>query len=219
MGTLFWQLNDTWPVASWASLEYGGGWKLLHYAAKRFYSPLLVAMVPGHERFSTEGQLLLKVVNDNAPDQNITVRMRALTVQGEELQQWKYSVTAAANAVSQIAVFSPGELPENCFLIWEWCDSDDVLLGENEFWLAAYKSYQLPKPSISVENIEDGDKNILLLTTDKPAFFVTLNLGGNKVYSDNGFTLLPGQPKRISVDKTLESKFVPVPENLTVEHL
>ena len=46
MGTLYWQLNDTWPVASWSSLEYGGGWKLLHYAARRFYQPLLIAMVP-----------------------------------------------------------------------------------------------------------------------------------------------------------------------------
>ncbi|KGF67012.1 beta-mannosidase, partial [Hoeflea sp. BAL378] len=42
MGTLYWQLNDTWPVASWASLEYGGGWKLVHYMARRFYAPVLV---------------------------------------------------------------------------------------------------------------------------------------------------------------------------------
>ena len=64
MGTLYWQLNDTWPVASWSSLEYGGGWKLLHYAARRFYQPLLIAMVPGHSRFGTDGQLLLNAVND-----------------------------------------------------------------------------------------------------------------------------------------------------------
>ena len=48
MGTIFWQLNDDWPVASWASLEYGGRWKALHHAARRFYAPLAAsAFRPG----------------------------------------------------------------------------------------------------------------------------------------------------------------------------
>ena len=36
MGALYWQLNDTWPCASWSSLNYGGSWKALHYAARKF---------------------------------------------------------------------------------------------------------------------------------------------------------------------------------------
>jgi beta-mannosidase len=43
-GTLIWQLNDCWPVASWASLDYFGRWKALHYAAKRFYAPVLLSV-------------------------------------------------------------------------------------------------------------------------------------------------------------------------------
>ena len=43
MGTLYWQLNDNWPVCSWSSLEYGGKWKLLHHAARRFYAPTIVS--------------------------------------------------------------------------------------------------------------------------------------------------------------------------------
>ena len=43
MGTLYWQLNDLWPVCSWSSLEYGGKWKLLHYMAKRFYAPTILS--------------------------------------------------------------------------------------------------------------------------------------------------------------------------------
>nr|WP_304442614.1 glycoside hydrolase family 2 protein [uncultured Acetatifactor sp.] len=43
MGTVVWQLNDIWPVASWASLDYYGNWKALHYAEKRMFAPLLLS--------------------------------------------------------------------------------------------------------------------------------------------------------------------------------
>lgn len=44
MGSLYWQLNDCWPVASWASIDYYGRWKALHYGARRFYSPLAISI-------------------------------------------------------------------------------------------------------------------------------------------------------------------------------
>ena len=43
MGAIYWQLNDCWPVASWASVDSFGRWKALHYAAKRFFSPVLLS--------------------------------------------------------------------------------------------------------------------------------------------------------------------------------
>lgn len=43
MGTLYWQLNDIWPTASWSSIDYYGRLKALHYVAKRFYNPVLIS--------------------------------------------------------------------------------------------------------------------------------------------------------------------------------
>jgi beta-mannosidase len=49
-GTLYWQLNDCWPVASWSSLDHAGRWKVLHYAARRFFAPVLLAVEEGVAR-------------------------------------------------------------------------------------------------------------------------------------------------------------------------
>lgn len=43
MGTIVWQLNDIWPVASWSSIDYFGRWKALHYAEKRMFAPVLLS--------------------------------------------------------------------------------------------------------------------------------------------------------------------------------
>jgi hypothetical protein len=42
MGSLVWQLNDIWQAPSWVSLGYGGSWKVLHYALKRAYAPVML---------------------------------------------------------------------------------------------------------------------------------------------------------------------------------
>ena len=64
MGTLYWQLNDVWPVASWSSLEYGGKWKQLHHHARRFYAPVMACVIARGPGAAVE----LWTVNDlNAP--------------------------------------------------------------------------------------------------------------------------------------------------------
>jgi beta-mannosidase len=54
MGTLYWQLNDNWPVASWSSIDYQGCWKATNYMAKHFFAPLLVSGVEDAEKGTVE---------------------------------------------------------------------------------------------------------------------------------------------------------------------
>lgn len=221
MGTLFWQLNDTWPVASWASLEYGGGWKLLHYAARRFYSPVLVAMVPGHSRFNTEGQLLLKVVNDHATDVQVDAELIGYDEQGNVYNRSSYSVKVAADGVQTLEVFSPTPSDTIAFYRWSWQSQVDgqTTHGQNEYWLGPYKNYNLPIPSVTASLLHDADKTTVVLTTDKPAYFVSIDLGGNRIFSDNGFTLMPGEERIISVERVLGSQYAPVLTELQLQHL
>ena len=76
MGTLIWQLNDTWPVCSWASLDHGGGWKLLHHMARAFYAPLFVSAVPVGDVIE------LRAVNDGAAPVDLTLVAMAVTMGG-----------------------------------------------------------------------------------------------------------------------------------------
>ena len=76
MGALYWQLNDTWPVASWSSLDYGGGWKLLHHMAQRFFQPVNVAAIPD------AGGFRAVAVNDTAAPVTSTVELRAAALDG-----------------------------------------------------------------------------------------------------------------------------------------
>ena len=58
MGSLYWQLNDCWPVASWSSIDYYGKWKALHYSTKKAFQPILISF------YKTENQLELHVISD-----------------------------------------------------------------------------------------------------------------------------------------------------------
>jgi len=77
MGTLYWQINDVYPVASWSSLDYGGQWKLLHYMAKRFFNPINVVAVPDGDT------ILLKAINDTAEKAEIAVEVQAVDANGK----------------------------------------------------------------------------------------------------------------------------------------
>lgn len=215
MGTLYWQLNDTWPVASWASLEYGGGWKLLHYAAKRFFAPLHVAMVPGHDRFGTAGQLLLKVVNDDTKSVDITGTLQLLKIDGSVVSQQHYKVTANGEAVSDILSLNAAEVPEDCYISWNWhtADGRDSC---NEYWIKPYKHFALPAPTVTAVRVDD---KTLEVSTDQPAYFVTVNLGSNEVLSDNGFTLLPGTVRRLQIERQLTNPHAPRLTSPAVLHL
>jgi beta-mannosidase len=79
----------------------------------------------------------------------------------------------------------------------------DSSAGEGEYWPKPYKDFNLPLPTINVTVEPDSDGSVIVLEADKPAFFVTVELGGRHVWSDNGFTLLPNKPKKLYVQKTL----------------
>ncbi|MEP3428492.1 MAG: glycoside hydrolase family 2 protein [Roseibium sp.] len=191
MGTLYWQLNDTWPVASWASLEYGGGWKSTHYQARRFFAPVMVTAQPDAET----GEIVLFVVNDTPGAVSLNLEVRSVSVAGNISTLKEISVVAGTEGAQEVFRLPAGTLKNDEFLHFSWVDRDGLHQGENEYLAKRPKEYAFGEPDIQVEK----RNNDVILTSDRPALFVTYDHGGKAVYSDNCFTLLPGVPKVLKV--------------------
>ena len=257
MGALYWQLNDTWPVASWSSLEYGGGWKLLHYAARRFFAPVTVAIVPedalrdavagssagdasdaAAQALSAERdaplpeRLVVRAVNDTSAAVKLDVTLRIVGVlDGHVHAAWDDTLDVGTDDAVEGRRLATSDVPDDCFLQVRWRAASAVdggpanafeEGGESEFWPVPYKRFDLGTPSIDcrvVDGSPDGDDTVIELVADRPAFHVTVELGGRRVWSDNGVTLLPGEPRRLSVRRMLAHTAVPHVAPLGIETL
>lgn len=187
MGTLYWQLNDTWPVASWSSLEYGGGWKLTHYLARKFNAPVLVTAQPDAET----GDIVLRAINDTAETVNLHITACRVSLTGTVTEAGVWAHPCPTDRCVEVARIPVSTLGDNEFLNFSWQDPDGVHVGENDYLPRRPKDYRFAAPEIHVED----DGNSISLTSDLPVLFVTLDHGGSDIWSDNGFTLLPGIPK------------------------
>ncbi|WBU59833.1 beta-mannosidase [Paracoccus albus] len=205
MGTLYWQLNDTWPVASWASLEYGGGWKALHYAARRFYAPVLISAQP-----ATDGDdIVLWAVNDTPSPVSLTVAIRSVRMSGQVDEIRTAQVSVPCDRAVEVTSIRRDEIAADAFLHFDWTDGG-AHVGENEFLPLRPKEYDLGNPNISaIEDIDADGRQTVTLTTDRPALWVSWDHGGDTVWSDNYITLLPGQPRQLSAQRHRHSHLPP----------
>ncbi|WP_171022099.1 glycoside hydrolase family 2 protein [Cohaesibacter sp. CAU 1516] len=212
MGTLYWQLNDTWPVASWSGLEYGGGWKLLHYMARRFYAPVLVTAQPDR----ASGDIILTAINDSPAPLDLTLSIAKVELQGGVKAFGDVHVTCPMGRAMEVTRIKREALGEDAFLHFNWLSKDGLHRGENDYLPKRPKDFNLPTPSISLdEHVNDKGETEITLLSDKPAFFVTYHHGGDRIYSDNCVTLLPDRPKILTVTRQRRSHLPPIEAELS----
>lgn len=204
MGTLFWQINDIWPVASWSSLDYGGQWKLLQYMAKRFFLPVNVVAVPVQDEVLTNSRgtplegadpkrIVLKGINDTARPVSIALEVRAVKVGGGDRVVAAINSAIGPDAALELTSIDFAGLAADEFLFFSWKDAAGNLLGENDYFPKPYKAYELVAPTITSRWSDVDGKPVLTLTTDRPALFTTATVDLPGYFSDNAVTLLPGR--------------------------
>src|SRR3569833_3053068 len=165
MGTRFWQINDTYPVASWASLDYGGQWKLLHYMAKRFFLPVNVVAVPD----KATGDLILKGINDTAAKADVTLEVQAVDVGGRARVVFTGKSMVPPDGAVELASLALGALKPCEFLFFACRDKAGKLLGENDYFPRPYKAYDMPEARVTSKWESSDAGPVLVLKADKPA--------------------------------------------------
>ncbi len=190
MGTLYWQINDIWPVASWSSLDYGGQWKLMHYMARRFYNLVNVVAVPNADN----SEIALKAINDTGAPVSVSLEVKAVSVGGEGRVIFSGQNEIGPDAALTVAQVSIADLKADEFLFFVWKDEKGAVLGENDYFPKPYKAYELVNATISASWSDRDGKAVLTLEADKPAFFATASVDAPGYFSDNALTLLPGRP-------------------------
>jgi beta-mannosidase len=194
MGSIFWQLNDCWPVASWSSIDYYGRWKALQYYARRFYAPVLVS--PHVE----DGALKVYIVSDKVKAEPATLRVRLMNFDGKVLLEevrsvevaalssqvyldWSLQKLAQAGAADTTRVFVVAELNEGA-----------TQISRNIVYIAPVKEIHLKPAQLTVET--NGAKGSYKIRVASPvlARSVYLSFGNLDVkLSDNYFNLLPAE--------------------------
>jgi len=196
-GILYWQLNDCWPVASWSSLDYFGRWKALHYAARRFYAPVMLSIEDGPRE---QG---VYVTNDRFAPWEGTVRWSLETLAGEALTSGQAPVRAAPQSATQVCLldFSEQISEDNVrtvvFVAELWQGED--LVARQTAAFAPIKHLSLPDPALTVDLRSEPGQLIVGLTSRSLALLVEISLtGADVVFSDNYFNLPAGRTIWIS---------------------
>ncbi|MBY4630596.1 beta-mannosidase [Rhizobium croatiense] len=195
MGTIYWQLNDTWPVASWSSLDYGGRWKAMHYLVKRFFQPVAVAAIP-----SEDGKAIrFSLVNDTLADVSVDLSISLLTMTGERKHLKDVQAVCSPDAAVTAATIEVAEISEGTLLAWRFTASNGMG-GEGHYVNGTYKALELEPAGVTVthEYVEASGAIDINITAKGLALFVMIESETDGKYSDNAFDLAAGESRRIT---------------------
>ncbi len=214
MGTLYWQLNDTWPVASWSGLDHGGGWKAMHYMARRFYAQVAVMALPD----KASGGVVIKAVNDRLEKQKLSVQLYILDPAGKAKLLKKISANLPSDKAVEVAKLKKSQLPAGHVLIMDY-EAGDGSKGRVHFANEPYKSLPLVDPHIIHRADIKGATLIISLHAKNAAFYVAAETGVNGTYSDNVLDMLPGEKAMISFTPDDPAQIQTAQENLIIRDL
>lgn len=201
MGTLYWQINDCWPVASWSSIDYHGRWKALHYMARKFNQPLLVSAVED----AATGRVDIHLTNDLRTSSAGHIVWRLTDVAGTVLARGRQPASIAPLATAPVhtldlsryvATHGPRDL-----MLWLEYTVKGRPVSTNFATFARPKHLELADPQIALDVAAMGNNQFAVtLTAARPALWAWLELAGAEAtFSDNFIHLFPGLPQRVIV--------------------
>ncbi|MBN1513060.1 MAG: glycoside hydrolase family 2 protein [Phycisphaerae bacterium] len=209
MGALYWQLNDCWPVASWASIDYPGNWKALHFAARDFFAPVLISTIADTERYRIE----VHVSNDRLRAFAGRVCWMVHTLSGELLVDDSFPVRVAERSSRKCGALDIAEIvaqygTDDIVVSLSLDDRKGELVSRNVALMARPKAMEWEDPAFRCTIKKAGARAFdVTLRCAKPALWTWLDAGPGATYEDNFFHM---QPEEVVTTR------VTVPDAMTV---
>ena len=200
MGSLFWQLNDSWPVVSWSSIDYYGNWKAMQYQSQRAFAPVLINAIK-------EGDdLCVYLISDELQDRDdVRLTVELMDFDGKSHGKWTQNGKLTANTSmlflkKRADEFLSKQDAATSFLRFTLKAKNGAALADEVFYFAYPKDQKLPEARIETSVKKRGEAIEMTLKTDKLArdIFIEVPVQGVR-FSDNFFDLLPGQRKKITI--------------------
>ncbi|CAK4824605.1 unnamed protein product, partial [Aphanomyces euteiches] len=168
MGTLYWQMNDCWPVASWASMDYYGRWKAIQYYARKSFRDLMVS-IDGTSGVKVDIHLVSDLLTPIAG----TLELKLLDFSGQVLNNWCEEVSLAGNSEAKVMSFRNEDLVKehviHSLVLQAKFVQNGIVLDSKEHYFAPSKEIMLQQPEIKATRMIEGNHEYIILETDRLA--------------------------------------------------
>jgi beta-mannosidase len=199
MGSLYWQLNDSWPTISWATVDYYGNWKASHYAVKKANEPVILAPV------EEDGLFKIYAVSDRLSPFDGELLVNVMNFSGQVITKHRVNAHVPANTSQVVFEKSVDELIEDAnshsLVVEMELNTKGDKVASNLFYFHRPKDLSLPTSEVTLtaEKTEKGYG--LTISADKLAKNVYLTTpDGKGFFTDNFFDVLPGKARLISLE-------------------
>ena len=199
MGSLYWQLNDCWPVASWSSIDYFGKWKALHYSTKKAFQTVLISF------FKSDSEIELHIISDLLESKEVNLNLKVLSFSGDILYETNKNYSLQQNSTMKVDSLSIDWLNKNfdptSSLLVASLFSKEKEISNNIYYLTKFKDIILTKPLIEYEINELTNTFEVSLTSKNLVKNVFVDIASSQNFSDNYFDMIPGKEYKISINK------------------
>ncbi|MFW6043509.1 MAG: beta-mannosidase [Marinilabiliaceae bacterium] len=211
MGSLYWQLNDSWPTISWSTVDYYGRWKASHYAVRDANEKVMLSPV------EEDGEVKVYAVSDRLSSFDGELTVKVIDFMGEEIFSEVEDVNIEANNAGVIYNHSMSEVVGDADLSSVVMEvelrSNKEQIAGNLLYFERPKNLDLPEENIGMEARKTENGYELTANTDRVAKNVYLETpDGSGHFSDNFFDLLPGERKiiKLKVDKEIDPREIKI---------